>query len=69
MPREIIDGRCRGGNTPLGTLCRLAGEIAYTQKRVCLRREGEAQRLLTIAADAVEAAIKDIEKRDHGKGI
>jgi hypothetical protein len=61
----VADGRCRAGNTPMGTLSRLAAEIAYTQKRLCLRHQDVVQECLKIAAAQVEEAMRYIEESDR----
>jgi hypothetical protein len=60
----VTDGRQRGGNTPMSVLSRLACEIAYVQKRLCLRDEIVAQECLKIAAGSVEDALRYIEDRE-----
>jgi hypothetical protein len=60
----VTDGRQRGGNNPVSVLSRLACEIAYVQKRLCLRDEPVAQEFLKLAADSIEDAISYIEQRE-----
>jgi len=58
-----IDGR-RGGNTPESVLSRLAGEIAYTSKRLCIRRSDDFIRSqLAQAAGCIEAALVHTEEQ------
>lgn len=61
----VTDGRCRAGNTPMGTLSRLAAEIAYTQKRLCLRHQDAVQDYLKLAAEMIERAMKHVEENDR----
>lgn len=57
-----IDGRS-SSNHPEGVLSRLAGEIAYTSKRLCIRRSDEfVKQQLASAAGCVEAALIHIEE-------
>lgn len=53
-----MDGRTKNGTMPLGVLTRLASEIAYAQKRQCLRHLAVEQSCLEQAAKAVEEAIQ-----------
>lgn len=46
-------------NSAINVLCRLAADVAYTQKRLCIRRaKPEVQEALAAAAQSVENAIK-----------
>lgn len=48
-------------NQPLSVLSRLAGELAYTQKRLCIRDMPVVQEHLAKAAEEIEKATKAAE--------
>lgn len=56
-----IDGR-HAGNSPMAVLARLAGEVAYTQQRLCLRHEDVVQECLKGAAKQVKDAMDYLEQ-------
>ena len=58
-----LDGR-HAGNSPLAVLSRLSGEIAYAQKRLCLRYDPQSQKWLEKAANCVEEAMGRLEEND-----
>lgn len=62
-----LDGRMYH-NTPPGVLARLSGEIAYTQKRLCIRTAHPAIRAhLNDAAKALEVAL-ELAISEYGVG-
>lgn len=54
--KPYLDGRSVH-NTPVGVLSRIAGELAYTMKRACLRHNEEILAELQIAENAIERAL------------
>lgn len=51
----------RAGDNPMRVLCRLAQEVAYTRKRMCLRNLGKIQMKLGCMEALLEEAIKIVE--------
>lgn len=59
-----IDGR-HAGNSAMAVLSRLAGEIAYSQKRLCLRDEPQVKQNLERAMSFVEASMGLLESKQN----
>ncbi len=55
-----IDGR-HSGNSAMAVLSRLAGEVAYAQKRLCLRDEIKVLTHLEKCANEIEKAMLHLE--------
>lgn len=63
-----LDGRMYH-NTPPGVLARLAGEVAYTRKRLCIRTASQEIKFnLELAESYIEKALEQAMK-EHGLGV
>lgn len=61
--KPYLDGRTVH-NSPVGVLSRIAGELAYTQKRACLRHKKEIQACLSEAMRQIENALTVAESEE-----